>query len=109
MAVVCFLDLVKCYDTIDHNILTEKLRAVGIGAKLSNILKHYFTDRKQVTKIGDVFSDQLPVIQGSILSACFYNIYYASDLKYLKLESSLYQYADDLAIVFHARKCEFSF
>ncbi|KAL1446272.1 hypothetical protein WDU94_000594 [Cyamophila willieti] len=102
IVVVCLLDLAKCYDTLDHNILLNKLGKCGIRGKLSVLLKNYFTNRTQVTKLENNFSDKLPVrfglVQGSILSTVFYNMY-AHDLKFLSLSSSLFQYADDMAIV----------
>lgn len=100
--VIVFIDLVKAFDTLEHHILLEKLENNGIGNKIFELIKNYLSNRYQVTKIGNFVSSRVPIkyglVQGSILSPGFYNIY-AADMQYLKVNSKLYQFADDLAIV----------
>ena len=41
------LDLSKTFDTLDHNILLDKLHYYGIRSTPLDLLKNYLTDRKQ--------------------------------------------------------------
>ncbi len=64
------LDLQKAFDTVDHEILINKLKAMGIGS--SAWFRSYLTNRKQKVKISESTSEQKLMItcgmpQGSIL------------------------------------------
>lgn len=47
------------FDSIDHNILIKKLEYCGVTVEL-NFFKSYLTDRFQMVKINNIFSDELP-------------------------------------------------
>ena len=67
-----YLDVKKAFDTIDHEILVNKLRQAGLGDKVLGLLKNYLGNRKQRTKLFDVTSHLedigVGVPQGSIVS-----------------------------------------
>ncbi len=44
---LCFIDLQKCFDTIDHSILLKKLNMYGFTGTTLNWFKNYLTGRKQ--------------------------------------------------------------
>jgi retron-type reverse transcriptase len=74
-----FLDLQKAFDTVDRQILIEKLQYYGLRGKISNWLNSYLSDRKQFTCIGNCKSSikniDMGVPQGSILGPLLFNLY----------------------------------
>lgn len=97
-----FLDLTKAYDTIDYEILLNKLEKLGFRGPFQKFFKDYFYNRAQRVKIGNNVSDAAyptcGIPQGSVLGPMLFNIY-VNDLGALPLKSKLYQYADDTALV----------
>lgn len=74
-----FIDLSKAFDTLDHQILLNKLHNYGIRGVANNLLNSYLTNRSQYTSILDVNSDKLliryGVPQGSVLGPLLFLIY----------------------------------
>ena len=64
------IDLQKAFDTVDHSILENKLKAIGLDGNAIAWFDAYLTNRMQVTDVGGFFSDPrvVPcgVPQGSI-------------------------------------------
>ena len=74
-----FIDLKKAFDTIDHNLLLQKLEHFGIRGITYEWIKSYLSNRTQYVQIDDVKSDLLNVIcgvpQGSILGPKLFILY----------------------------------
>jgi hypothetical protein len=75
---VVFIDLKKAFDTVDHEILLEKMQIYGIKDKAHLLLRSYLTDRTQKCQVNGVVSSEhkvkCGVLQGSILGPLFFLI-----------------------------------
>ena len=96
-----FLDLSKAFDTIDHNILLQKLEHYGIEGIPLQLLKNYLTNRKRYVKFYDIKSNLLQiktgVSQGSILGPLLF-IIYINDFSRATTIFDFICYADDTTL-----------
>jgi hypothetical protein len=95
---VSFLDIEKCFDSINHKILLFKLDKYGIK---HSWFQNYLTDRKQFVKLGNNLSSVQPVCagvpQGSVLGPLLF-ILYANDISANVNIGTCNLYADDAII-----------
>ena len=100
---VIFLDIKKAFDTVDHNILLEKLHYYGIKGLTLEWFKSYLKNRNQITCINNEFSRKgevnCGVPQGSILGPLLFSLY-INDMPIACTESDPYLFADDGALLF---------
>ena len=93
------INLQKAFDTVDHSILENKLKTIGLGGNAIAWFDSYLTNRIQVTDVGGIFSDPrvVPcgVPQGSILGPLLFLIY-VNDME-ASVSCKLIPYADDSA------------
>lgn len=96
-----FLDLSKAFDTINHEILLNKLNFYGVKCNAYKLLESYLTNRKQCIALENTFSSLLPITtgvpQGSILGPLLF-IIYLNDLNFASKMFHPVIYADDTAL-----------
>ena len=74
-----FIDLSKAFDTVNHNILLEKLKAYGIQSENLTWFSSYLSNRKQFISYED-FKTEMKIVkcdvpQGSILGLLLFLIF----------------------------------
>jgi hypothetical protein len=98
LIIAVFLDFKRAFETINRDLLVEKLYNCGFDDTAVKWFKNYLTDRKQQTKIGNIISNMTDcttgVPQGSILGPLLFIIYINDMIKIVK-NCKLKLFADD--------------
>ena len=110
--IMTLLDFSAAFDTVDHNILIDKLeKRFGITETALSWFKSYLNDRTYKVKINNAFSSsqtlKYGVPQGSILGPILYSLNVAEieDIaKYYKI--NIHVYADD--VILYAKNSQLS-
>ena len=90
------IDLRKAFDTIDHEILLQKLKAIKFSESTIKWFKSYLSERIFLVNIENKLSCEVP--QGSILGPLLFLIY-VNDMQQAAT-STLLLYADDSCILY---------
>ena len=101
-----FPDLSKAFDTINHEILLNKLHRYGIRGTVYNWFKSYLIGRSQQvdynSHISNIRTISSSVPQGSILGPLLFIIYVNDFPNCLKFSSNL-SFADDTTVILSAK------
>ena len=102
---VVFIDLKKAFDTIDHQIMLQKLRNYGIDQMSLTWFESYLANRTQKCRVNDQLSNSAPVTcgvpQGSNLGPILFLIY-INDLPNCLNHAIPRMFADDTSISYSA-------
>ena len=99
--VMVLVDFSLAFNCVKHRILEDKLRReFNFSPSAVNLISSYLDGRSQVVRVGDQYSTELPVAdgtpQGSCLSAMMFSLYINSIAEVIECKYHLY--ADDLQL-----------
>ena len=103
LAVGVFIDLQKAFDTVNHNILLNKLDSYGVRGIAKKLIRSYLNDRQQYVSIDGFESDKEFILhgvpQGSVLGPLLFTIY-INDMHSCVKSSTSFHFADDTNLLY---------
>lgn len=108
-----FLDLSKAFDSVNHELLLEKLKVYGLTGTSLDLVKSFLEEREQTVEVkieGKRFrstprSCKIGVPQGSSLGNTLFLVF-LNDIAYINIKGDIIQYADDTTIILSAESGE---
>ena len=100
-----FIDLQEAFDTVNHDILCEKLAFYGFRGNSQLLIKSFLSNRQQYVSINGFDSSILDcgVPQGSTLGPLLF-ILYINDLRFALKDATASHFADDTCILYASNK-----
>ena len=102
-SIAVYIDLRKAFDTVNHHLLINKVRNLGVEGSNLSWIENYLENRTQCTLANNICSKKTAITcgvpQGSVLGPLLFLIY-VNDMKSVLQHSRHYLYADDTVIYF---------
>ena len=100
MVDLIFFDFSKAFDTVCHNILIQKLRAIGVSQQLTNWIQQFLVARSMQVRVHGTVSCWRPVTsgvpQGSVLGPVLFLVYVNHVVQRLSCNFKIF--ADDIKL-----------
>ena len=100
-----FLDFAKAFDTVNHEILIQKLKYYGVHDKSLDLFQSYLSNRTQVVEVNGKLSEKGTikhgVPQGSILGPLLF-LLYINDISQSSDILKFFLFADDTTVFYSA-------
>ena len=100
-----FLDFAKAFDTVNHEILVDKLSFYGVHGSTLALFKSYLSNRTQVVEVNGKISEEGTikhgVPQGSILGPLLF-LLYINDISQSSEILKFFLFADDTTVFYSA-------
>ena len=93
-----FLDFSKAVDTVNHQILVNKLDKYGIKGVANTWINNYFTNHKQLVSFNNNISSAKKVPQGSIFGPLLFLLHF-NDIVNMSNNMFTILFADDTNVV----------
>ena len=104
-----FLDFSKAFDTVNHNVLLDKLEHYGIRGIAHAWFKSYLTERKQAVSVNGETAKDLSincgVPQGSVLGPLLF-LLYIIDIYVSSQKLDFHLFADDTSLLFSSKNLQ---
>ncbi|KAM6983431.1 uncharacterized protein LKV04_011372 [Tautogolabrus adspersus] len=98
---ITFFDFSSAFNTIQPQLLEEKLQVMGVDSSITSWITDYLTDRPQFVRLGSVQSGMVEsstgAPQGTVLSPFLFTLY-TSDFQYNSRSCHLQKFSDDSAV-----------
>ena len=102
-----FIDLQKAFDTVDHDVLIQKLNYYGVRGIANHWFCSFLKNRNQYVSLSGVSSHVKQITcgvpQGSTLGPLLFLIY-INDLHKIFTKATIHHFADDTNLMFSSKK-----
>ena len=96
---VVYIDFAKAFDSVSHQKFLIKLREYGTRGKLLSWLSNFFSGRTHQTRINNILSDVIGVVQGSSIGPVLFAIFIVDLIEALQqFGVTVKFFADDLKL-----------